>query len=265
MKVRIIGGGRAGRSFLSALAEVGVDVDLVHGRAPLHQLRAAAEGQHAVLIAVPDRHVAAVARAIRPVAEAVVLHCSGSLGLDVLEPHARRGSLHPLATLPDPIVGSLRLRGGTFFAISGEQVATDLALALDGQPIVVDPEHRASYHAAACVASNHIVALLGQVQRIAAEAGLPLEAFVPLARGALDDVTMLGPAGALTGPAARGDLTTIESHRRVLDRSELPGYEAGVALAERLAAEGEGGVGGAAARSAGAAVRRAAAPAHNWS
>jgi predicted short-subunit dehydrogenase-like oxidoreductase (DUF2520 family) len=60
---------------------------------------------------------------------------------------------------------------------------------------------------------------------------------MPLARGALDDVALLGPAVALTGPASRGDLVTIERHRAVIDRTELAGYDAGVALAERLAYE----------------------------
>ena len=46
---------------------------------------------------------------------------------------------------------------------------------------------------------------------------------------------MLGPSAALTGPAARGDRSTIERHRQVLPASERPGYDAGVALAERLA------------------------------
>jgi predicted short-subunit dehydrogenase-like oxidoreductase (DUF2520 family) len=69
---------------------------------------------------------------------------------------------------------------------------------------------------------------------MAASVGLPLEAFLPLAQGALDDVCRLGPAAALTGPVARGDLNTIERHRQVLDPAELGGYDAGVDLARRL-------------------------------
>jgi predicted short-subunit dehydrogenase-like oxidoreductase (DUF2520 family) len=231
--IRIVGGGRAGKSFEGALAGAGIEV-----RGILHRfddLRQAAFDVDAVLLAVPDRSVSEVATAIAPVAGTVALHCSGSLGLDALAPHARRASLHPLVTLPDPVIGALRLRGRPFFAVAGDQLATELALALHGQPIVVPDERRAMYHAAACIAANHLVGLLGQVQRVAQSAGLPLEAFLPLARGALDDVALLGPADALTGPASRGDLVTIERHREVLERAELPGYEAGVALAQRLA------------------------------
>jgi predicted short-subunit dehydrogenase-like oxidoreductase (DUF2520 family) len=231
--IRIVGGGRAGSSFEGALRGVGVGV-----REVLHRqddLRAAAQDVDAVLLAVPDRVVGDVASAIEAVEETVVIHCSGSLGLEVLSPHPRRASLHPLVTLPDPVIGSLRLRGRPFFAVAGDQLATDLALALQGQPIVVPDDRRATYHAAACIAANHLVGLLGQAERVAQAAGLPLEAFIPLARGALDDVSMLGPRGALTGPASRGDLSTIETHRAVLDPAELYGYEAGVALCKQLA------------------------------
>jgi predicted short-subunit dehydrogenase-like oxidoreductase (DUF2520 family) len=233
--IRIVGGGRAGTSFEGAFTGAGVEVAGILHR--LDDVRHAARGVDAVLLAVPDRAVGKIAAAITPVPGIVILHCSGSLGLEVLAPHERRASLHPLVTLPDPVIGALRLRGRPFFAVAGDQLATDLALALNGQPIVVPEELRATYHAAACIAANHLVGLLGQVQRVAETVGLPLEAFLPLARGALDDVAMLGPATALTGPASRGDLATIEGHRAVLEPAELAGYEAGVALAERLARE----------------------------
>ena len=80
---------------------------------------------------------------------------------------------------------------------------------------------------------------MGQVERVAAAAGLDLEAFLPLARAALTDVADLGPGAALTGPAARDDRTTIERHRRVLAPEERAAYDAGVALARRLADTGQ--------------------------
>ena len=241
MRVRIVGAGRAGRSFEGALRDTGAEVDLLQARASrgTPALFRALQDVEALLVAVPDRFVEEVAAEIAPVAGAVVLHCSGSLPLSVLSQgagggHAKTASLHPLVTLPDPVLGALRLRNGAFFAVSGDQLATELALLLKGRPIVVGEADRARYHAAATVAANHLVGLLGQVERIARSAGLPLEAFLPLARGALDDISILGPKRALTGPAARGDLATLEAHRAALDESELEGYEAGVRLARRL-------------------------------
>lgn len=202
----------------------------------------AAAGADVVVIATPDAAVGATAAAIDPVADTVVLHLSGSLGLDVLSRHPRRGGLHPLVPLPDPDRGAERLRSGVSFAVAGDPVARSMALALGGQVVVVDDRSRAAYHAAASIAANHVVALMGQVERVAGEAGLPLDAFSGLVRAAVDDAVALGPAAALTGPAARGDWETIARHRAVLagmahGPSELEAYDALVDQARRLVDE----------------------------
>ena len=82
------------------------------------------------------------------------------------------------------------------------------------------------------------MAVLGQVERVAAAAGLGVDAFLPLAATALQDVADLGPAAALTGPAARGDEATLARHRAALAPEEVPGYDAGVALVRRLVQTG---------------------------
>jgi len=218
----------------AALADVGCDVRGLLSRGD--DLTGAANGVDLVVIATPDAAVASVAQAIAPSPDTVVMHLSGALGLDALSPHPRRASLHPLVPLPDPEVGRIRLRSGVTFAVAGDAIATKLAHLLGGWPVVVDDEHRAAYHAAACIASNHLVALMGQAERVAASAGVPFGAILSLAQAALMDVSELGPAKALTGPAARGDDATIASHRAALGTEELPGYDAGVALARQLAA-----------------------------
>jgi predicted short-subunit dehydrogenase-like oxidoreductase (DUF2520 family) len=80
---------------------------------------------------------------------------------------------------------------------------------------------------------------MGQVERVAATAGLPLDAFAGLMRAASEDAFALGPGAALTGPAARGDWETVERHRSTIagmpgHRSELAAYDAMVGLARRL-------------------------------
>jgi len=247
----LIGPGRAGRSLAGALVDVGCDVRQLLG--PHDDVGAAAEGVDLLVLATPDGAIAPVAAAVRPVAGTVVMHLSGALGLEALAPHPRRAALHPLAPLPPPEVGRVRLRSGITFAVAGDPLAAEVAGLLGGRVMAVDDASRASYHAAACIAANHLVALMGQVERVAAAAGLELDAFVGLARAALVDVAELGPAAALTGPAARGDDATIARHRAVLEPEELPGYDAGVALARRLAAERDpaGSVAGAASSRSG--------------
>jgi predicted short-subunit dehydrogenase-like oxidoreductase (DUF2520 family) len=236
--VRVIGPGRAGLSLARALPGAGVAVVGVLGRAD--DPWPAAHDVDALVIATPDDVIGAVAGAVEPDERCVVVHLAASLGLDVLAPHPRRASLHPLVPLPTPEIGAARLTGGAGFAVAGDPLAHELAVALGGRPFSVAEADRSRYHAAACVAANHVVALLGQVERIAASAGLTLDAFLDLSRAALDDVARLGPAGALTGPAARGDWATLERHRRALGPDERPGYAACAALAHRLAQGGPG-------------------------
>jgi len=235
--VRIVGGGRAGSAFASALADAGWKVGGPIGRAD--DVRGAAASVDLVLIATPDAAVAAVAAASEPVQTTVVAHVAGSLGLDVLGPHADQASIHPLVALPAGPTGASRLAAGGWFAIAG---STEHALgavrsvvgALGGRLVEVPEGRRTDYHAAACVASNHVVALLGQVQRIAEGAGVPLEAYLDLLRATVENVAELGPAAALTGPVARGDWATVRRHLAALDPSERAAYEALAAQARRL-------------------------------
>jgi predicted short-subunit dehydrogenase-like oxidoreductase (DUF2520 family) len=236
--VRIIGAGRAGGALGLALDRTGRWDVSVRGRAD--DVRGAAADVDLVVIATPDAVIAEVAAAVEP-GSAVVAHLAGSLGLDVLAPHPpeRRGALHPLVALPSAEVGAERLRGA-WFAVAGPDLMIEVVRDLSGRWFTVADEHRAAYHAAACIASNHLVALLGQAQRVAAAAGVPLDAYLDLVRATVDNVAALGPADALTGPAARGDWRTIERHRAALDPAELEAYDAMVRLARRLAEAPDG-------------------------
>ncbi|HMD45834.1 MAG TPA: DUF2520 domain-containing protein [Acidimicrobiales bacterium] len=238
--VRFIGPGRAGTSLASALAHVGWDVVGTFGRG--EDPKAAAHGVDVLVVATPDDAVARVAASVEADPATVVLHLSGSLGLDVLAPHPRRAALHPLVPLPDPADGARRLLAGVTFAVAGDALAREIASDLGGRAVEVADEDRAAYHAAACIAANHVVALLGQVERVAATAGLDLDAFLGLTRAAVDDVARLGPRRALTGPAVRGDFATLARHRDALAPGERPAYNAGVGLALQLA-EGDRGPG----------------------
>ena len=196
-------------------------------------MRDAAGDVELVVIATPDRSIAEVAVSIVPVGHVAVMHLSGAYGLDVLAPHVRRAALHPLMTLADAERGAVVLRGA-WFAVAGDPVADDIVAALGGRSFTVADEHRALYHAAASVASNHVVALLAQVERLASAAGVPYEAFFDLVRASVDNCASIGPLRALTGPASRGDDATLDRHRAVLTDRERPAYEAMVDEIKRL-------------------------------
>ena len=241
-RARIVGLGRAGGSVAAALAAIGWEIAAPFGRGtPPEELAGAADGVNLVVIGTPDATIAEVAAAIAPdrTGGAVITHLSGSLGLEVLTlaGHERVAGLHPLVAMPSAEIGAQRLRDGAWFAVAGDPLVRELVDAWGGQWFEVADDDRAMYHAAACVASNHLVGLLGQVERLAADAGVPFDAYLPLVEATLANVRVLGPARALTGPAARGDWPTIERHRAALDRfdpRERAAYDAGVEQARRL-------------------------------
>ncbi len=260
-RLALVGPGRAGTTLALAFVARGHEATAVAGRAPdaratvevaarLGARPAALEdaGRDAdlVIVAPPDAAVAHAACAMVPSLRpgALVVHLAGSLGLDAfaaaarLRPDVRFGALHPLVSIPSPDIGLARLPGA-WCAIAGDPDVIELARELTMQPFSVVDADRARYHAAAAVAANHLVALLGQVERLAVAAGVPFEAFLPLVRSAVDNTASLGPAAALTGPVARGDAATVEAHLHALPPGEDATYRALATEALRLAAHGE--------------------------
>jgi predicted short-subunit dehydrogenase-like oxidoreductase (DUF2520 family) len=231
--VRIIGPGRAGTALALALTNAGWDVGPMLGRGD--DLAGAAHGVDLLVLATPDDQIRAVARSIEPDETTVVAHLAGARGLEVLAPHVRRAAVHPLVALPTPELGARRLVGG-WFAVAGDPLAGEVVRALRGRSFTVDDGDRATYHAAAVIASNHLVALMGQVERLAAAVGVPAQAYHDLATDTLANVAELGAEAALTGPAARGDEATIRRHLRALPAEERRAYRGMADAARRLAA-----------------------------
>jgi predicted short-subunit dehydrogenase-like oxidoreductase (DUF2520 family) len=231
MRITIVGTGRAGTSFARALASVGHQVQLLS-----HQDLVLVDSPDVIVLCVPDDEIANVARQIAPGDDFVLCHVAGSRTLDVLAGHRRVGSLHPLMTLPSGELGARRLIGATY-CVSGDEVAERIARSLHGRVITLRDDQRTLYHATATAASNHLVALMGHVQRLAQSAGLRLEDFLDLSRQALEDVALVGPEEALTGPASRGDVATIDAHLDAIPEAERSTYvalaHAAFELAER--------------------------------
>jgi predicted short-subunit dehydrogenase-like oxidoreductase (DUF2520 family) len=208
--IAIVGRGRMGPALARALGAA--------GHAVLGPLGRGADGAGAdvVLLCVPDGQIAAAARAVAPRDGLAVGHCSGATGLDVLAPHDALG-LHPLMTVT--------AEGGAFAgagcAVAGStphalETARALALALGMQPFEVADADRAAYHAAAAIASNFLTTIEAAAERLAATAGVPREALVPLVRTSVENWAALGGERALTGPIARGDVATVARHREAI-------------------------------------------------
>lgn len=229
MNISIIGAGRAGTSFATALGRVGHDVRLLH-HDELEQLAL----PDLILLTVPDDAINETAARIPARASQLLAHVAGSRTLAVLAPHPRVASIHPLMTLPSGELGAQRLLGATY-CVAGDDAILEIAHCLGGRVITLRDEQRTTYHATATVAANHLVALMGHVEQLAQSVGLTLEDFLPLAQQALRDVEEVGTRAALTGPAARGDMATIDAHLTAIPEAQRSTYVAMANAAFELA------------------------------
>ncbi len=165
-----------------------------------------------------------------------VIHTSGATPVSVLDPCAEAGavtlSLHPLQTFSEPVRGASLLRGAAMAVTAGPDptkaaealaVGERLASTVGGRPFRLHEEHRALYHAAATMASNYLVGLEYSAERLFELAGMSegtaLTAFLPLVRGAVDNIAAQGTVDALTGPLSRGDRDTVAAHLSALAAS----------------------------------------------
>lgn len=249
-RIQVIGDGRMGRALATALRAAGYDVPAIGGRGTT------GAGADVVLLAVPDAQIAAAAALVEP--GRLVGHLSGATGLAPLAPH-EAFSLHPLLTVAEGASGTSCFAGAyAAVAGSGERstaLAQELAVALDMHPFELAEADRPAYHAAASIASNFLITLEGIAEGLAATAGVPRAALVPLIEATVRNWAALGAAAALTGPVARGDEETIAKQRAALaDRTpeHLGVYDVLVTATRDLV------VGGAVAASSAAAEAAAA-------
>jgi predicted short-subunit dehydrogenase-like oxidoreductase (DUF2520 family) len=252
----LVGPGRAGTTVATALVARGWTPVAVAGRAPdarstvevavqlgTRPVAVSDAGRDAdlVVVATPDAAIAETGAALAPSlrAGALVIHLSGACPVEELDklrtarPDVDVGALHPLQSLPSPEVGVTRLPG-SWCAVEGPPAVERLAVSLGLRPFRVAAEHRSRYHAAATIASNHLVALLGQAVRVADAAGIPPEALLPLVHASVDNVDALGASDALTGAVARGDVDTVARHLEALAPEERAVYRALAREAQRL-------------------------------
>jgi len=215
------------------------------------------------MLAVPDAHLAAAAEALaqhapllpkpqpqRPPEQApIVFHCSGAQSSTLLAPLAARGwhtaSAHCILSFAS-IEAATQQFPGTPCALEGD--ASALAVlqtafsAIQARCFEVQSENKLLYHAAAVFATNFLPVLQSVAEAAWLASGVPADLLpglrATLLHNAVANITRLGPAGALTGPAARGDVAAIATQAVAVtqwDAAAGAAYEALSALALRLA------------------------------
>ncbi|MCB0878758.1 MAG: DUF2520 domain-containing protein [Thermoleophilia bacterium] len=249
-----IGAGRMARALLAAAREAGLADHGAWSRSSERELADVVDGCDTVFVAVPDDAIpdalAQLAGATLVGDRPLVVVTSGSIALQSLNRRYRRRlrivRIHPLQVVtPDSPRDVLDGVTCAVTAIDAHDLddAIELARLLGMRPVQLDDRDAATWHAAATLAANAVTAILADAIELAESTGIDrddaVDAFASLATAAIGNVRRIGPEAALTGPIARGDRTTIDSHRAAIRdvRPELlDAYDELAARTEALAA-----------------------------
>jgi predicted short-subunit dehydrogenase-like oxidoreductase (DUF2520 family) len=240
----IVGAGAVGCALGAALHRAGWPVAAVASRDPGRRERfqslvpgarafaepvALLDEVELIVLAVPDDAIAGLAAELRMYSGQAMIHTSGALGAEVLEPAraaaTQIGAFHPLVAFADTERAIAALHGATV-AVEGDDelvaLLAGMAEAIGATAVRLAPGSKAAYHAAAVLAAGGFVALLDAIAELGVAAGLDeagaIAIYANLVEQSLGNARSLGTRDALTGPVVRGDVGTIERHLAALRR-----------------------------------------------
>ena len=243
--------GGPGTSLALALTNAGWDVAPMLGRAD--DLSRAAEGVDLLVLATPDDEIRDVARAVGPGRRHGGRPPGRARAASRCWPRTRAGP-RSTRSCPCPRPSSAP---AAWWADGSRWRATRWPTRwcrrCGGRAFTVDDADRATYHAAAVIASNHLVALLGQAERLAESVGVPFDAYLDLATDTLANVAELGPVAVAHRPRRPGRRGHAPPPPAGAAPDERRAYRGMIDAARRLAEARD-------ASDAEAAVRRAATP-----
>ncbi len=208
MRTAVIGKGPVGRFVASRL-----------GVTPLGRDVLPASDIQVVVLAVPDRAIAALAARLRQHGQWTLVHCSGACSLRDLA-GGPAAVWHPMRaftstdSVPNDLDGAVvGLRGDSDVVRWLEQQT----LMWGGVPVCIAEDQAVAIHAACCFAAGFTASVAAHAQTLMESSGLSRDH----ARRAVECLSSSAMTQALqglglTGPAIRGDLNTLEAHLEVL-------------------------------------------------
>lgn len=251
MKVGIIGTGAVGESFgryflikeqiiTGYYSKTKTHLKAVSERTGVHSFDTMEElvrQSDIIIIAVNDDAILSVSDQIGAMTEnlkeKIFIHTSGVHDSGVLVGLKALGaatlSLHPLQSFAD-VENAIQIIPKTLFSVEGD-VLPEIKSWLKGleiQIFEIPSAYKANYHLAAVIVSNFLVTLLDfgtrQFTSLGYSQEFALKALWPLIEGTIKNVEDYGTTAALTGPIARGDISTVQKHLNVLSGKDRTLY-----------------------------------------
>ncbi len=246
--VGIIGAGKVGCTLARLLAEAGYAIGAVYSRTDetarrlAQQVESVAVTDIAAMVAQADLLLVTVSDdAIESVSVELstydltgkgVVHTSGVHDAHSLKAAAEMGamigSLHPAFPFADCEQATHNLPGATFAveaeALQLRQWLLEIVAALQGQPLLLQAEDKALYHAALVLVSNYSVTLYAAAEKLLLDMGADRkaadEALSTLLEATAANIRQQGIPKALTGPLVRDDSGTLAAHIHALRQTD---------------------------------------------
>jgi len=233
-KMTMIGSGNVAWHFSTMFKSVGIEILEVYSRNQeeakklsnkldarhLEQLDKLSDETDLIVLAVNDDSIDLVSNQIQTTA--LVVHTSGTASIEKLS-NRRKGVIWSIQ--------SLRKNQETDyskipFLIESNSENDSAALEnlikrISPQVFIKSSEDRLKAHLGAVIANNFVNHLYSISQELLIEAKLPFSILLPIIEEETRKVHSFEPKEIQTGPAARGDQKTIESHLNIIQEKEL--------------------------------------------
>jgi predicted short-subunit dehydrogenase-like oxidoreductase (DUF2520 family) len=170
------------------------------------------------VISVSDKAITEVSNQI-PFTNKLVVHTSGTMGFDVINPKNKRGVFYPLQTFSKSKEVEMK---SVPFCLETENVEDyktieNLAKSLSHSVYKINGEQRKSLHISAVFVSNFANHMYQIGNALCEENNVPFAILQPLIEETANKIKTLTPTEAQTGPAIRNDEPTIQKHLEALE------------------------------------------------
>ena len=187
------------------------------GAISLDNIKAISKNSEAYIIAVNDDAIETVSNQLS-VGDKIVVHTCGSAPMHILKNASKNfGVLYPLQSLRKEIVYSPVIP----FLIDGnnnhsKNIITKLATSISNNVTEASDKQRMQYHLSAVIASNFTNYLFSLTKKYCTANNIQFALLLPLIEEVVNRLQVFSPAEMQTGPAIRGDISTIQKHLSLL-------------------------------------------------
>ena len=229
--VALIGTGRVAKQLGPALAGKGVKITGLYSRNAAEAEKLASRlnttliqdidapiQADVILVMVSDDAIVETISALNPKTQALVAHTSGSVPLRAIPDRFRRSVFYPLQSFSfdksvvwENVPFCLETENDEDLNTLGR-----LAETLSQKIHVLSSEQRKSLHLAAVFANNFANLMFEYSEELLEKSNIDRTILHPLILETANKILMQTAAEAQTGPATRGDMKTIEAHRKLL-------------------------------------------------